>query len=1075
MEEERLLQWLNELLPTHSPSGDEEEMDRLLRPRFEQWCDEVRQDAAGNLIGRIAGQSREGAIQIHAHKDEIGMIVKRVDRDGAIQVRNLGGAIPWKYGEGPVEILTADGPLPAVLCVGSMHTSAETHRVQIAREHALAWEHVYLDARLSFEELAGRGVRAGTRAVVARSRKQPLLLGGCVCGWGLDDKGAVAIMLGVMEALAPAGTARPAALPAWASPSRTRTATRWRTSAECSTRQRCWRPCCGGRRACCVFGRRVPPRRPVGRQYAIHNTWRLNMESSTMLLVLLLAALAGAAAPASAAPRALSTGRFANVFTEGQPVRLTVAAGEADTVVLTDLAGTEVARKEAPAADGDAATVEFGPLPPGYYEASAGGEKLPLVVLIDPARRVPGESRLAVDNAMSWLVKPEQFEPMADLLQAAGVGWVRERLSWGEVEPERGKFQWGKYDASATALSKRGIHVYQIFHASPAWSRADKDGHAAPEDLRDGYRFARALARHFQGRVQAWEVWNEPDISFFSHPASECAAFQKACFLGFRAEDPKQLVLGPSMAMGAGPFADHLLANGAGHYLDVWNYHIYADPSAYAGRGDGFRALLARHGVSVPYWVTEAGDPVHGPAGVLTRESRIHQAAFLSRAFPQALAAGEDRHFWFVFPFYREGETGWGLFEPAQKAPFPALAALATATYAMGHGAPLGRLPLAAPEAHALAFARGNGTTCLAVWRDADAPAEVALPLQRGQVLEVRSHVGTPVPVQADPVRVSVGRAAVFVILRQEALQGKLQAPPAPAVVKPAPKPGLPQIVVRLRAEKVAPNKDADAYIVNAGAPISVAAEAYNFGDAPFTGVLRVAVPAVSAGAAPADRWTCDWQERPVTIAPGERAVFPLQVSAPDGLGAAGVQLTARAGKKESAPAILNLRVDPARVKPREALALPIEKPDAWRKNIAGHGDMETAAVPEGGVRFTFTFRTNGDNWAYPEVRFTPPLNLSAYDGIRLEYRTSVADSGPVRLMLGEPGGATYFTGDGLPGSTEWRRATLLFRDLVHLGMSPADPDGRLDSNAISVLRFGANCKSQALVLEVRSIEAVKL
>lgn len=203
MEKERLLQWLNELLPTHSPPGDEEEMDRLLRPRFEQWCDEVHQDAAGNLVGRIAGQSREGAIQIHAHKDEIGMIVKRVDYDGTIQVRNLGGAIPWKYGEGPVEILTADGPLPAVLCVGSMHTSAETHRVQIAREHALAWEHVYLDAKLSFEELAGRGVRPGTRAVVARSRKQPLLLGGCVCGWGLDDKGAVAIMLGVMEALAP--------------------------------------------------------------------------------------------------------------------------------------------------------------------------------------------------------------------------------------------------------------------------------------------------------------------------------------------------------------------------------------------------------------------------------------------------------------------------------------------------------------------------------------------------------------------------------------------------------------------------------------------------------------------------------------------------------------------------------------------------------------------------------------------------------------------------------------------------------------------------------------------------------
>ena len=55
---------------------------------------------------------------------------------------------------------------------------------------------------------------------------------------------------------------------------------------------------------------------------------------------------------------------------------------------------------------------------------------------------------------------------------------MRERLSWGEVEPERGRYDWGRYDRSATALAQRGIKVYQILHDSPKWSRADGDTRA---------------------------------------------------------------------------------------------------------------------------------------------------------------------------------------------------------------------------------------------------------------------------------------------------------------------------------------------------------------------------------------------------------------------------------------------------------------------------------------------------------------------------------------------------------------------------------------------------------------------
>ncbi|MDH7571283.1 MAG: hypothetical protein QHJ73_17030, partial [Armatimonadota bacterium] len=528
--------------------------------------------------------------------------------------------------------------------------------------------------------------------------------------------------------------------------------------------------------------------------------------------------------------------------------------------------------------------------------------------------------------------------------------------------------------------------MYQVFHSIPSWARADGDTYAAPDDLRDIYRFARALARHFRGRVQAWEVWNEPDIRFFSHPSSECAAFQKAAFLGFRAEDPTQLVLGPSMAHGPCPFAEGLLQNGVGHYLDVWNYHIYADPSAYAARTRGYRDLLRRWGVDVPFWVTEAGDRVRGPQGILSRESRVHQAAFVSRAFAQALAAGVQRHFWFVFPFYREGEVGWGVFEPDQRAPFPALAALATATYAMGRGRYLGRLEFVPPTqqeapgsdplhalgdslARALGFDRGDGSEALVVWREADQPAEVVLPLRWWQVKEARNHVGTPLPHAEGEVRVSVGRAAPYFILPAGALKGKLTVDPAPAPVVRAAPPALPAVVVRLRVADAAVDKDSDTYVVAPAGQIALQAEVYNFGDTPFEGEVQLSA---------SDGWHVDRVDASQKVLPGERAVLPTQLHTPDHLSRGTLTAIAAAGQKKSAPAVLALQIDGNRAKARATYLLPLDRPEAWAKNIAEHGSMEVSPGPEGGVRFHFLFSYAGDNWAYPQARFDPPLDLSA-------------------------------------------------------------------------------------------------
>src|SRR5947209_14681071 len=155
---ERLLALLNELLITRCPVGDEGELDGVLKPYFERCCDETQVIGGETLVGRIAGRGLAPAVQVHAHKDEISMIVKRIDADGVLHVDPLGGALAWKYGEGAVDILGDRRIVPGILGVGSAHTTAETGAVHLARQQPLEWPMVHVTTRLSRDQMAERGV-----------------------------------------------------------------------------------------------------------------------------------------------------------------------------------------------------------------------------------------------------------------------------------------------------------------------------------------------------------------------------------------------------------------------------------------------------------------------------------------------------------------------------------------------------------------------------------------------------------------------------------------------------------------------------------------------------------------------------------------------------------------------------------------------------------------------------------------------------------------------------------------------------------------------------------------------------
>lgn len=247
----------------------------------------------------------------------------------------------------------------------------------------------------------------------------------------------------------------------------------------------------------------------------------------------------------------------------------------------------------------------------------------------------------------------------------AGARWVRLFARWDAIEP----LGPGRWDPGQVAILEdgvnvaraRGLRVVVVVLGAPSWASGSGDHLVPPRDPGDYGRFLGALAARFQGRVTAWEVWNEPDEAEFWHgqPGPQAyAPLLAAAHRGVKAADPGALVLAaPSTGNNYG-FLEGLYAAGAGPHFDGVAVHTdtacsIADPRTYyrengrVGRFSflGFRevhAVLAAHGhAERPIIMTELGwsaitSPCQRgayagqkPAGV----SEAQQATFLRRAY----------------------------------------------------------------------------------------------------------------------------------------------------------------------------------------------------------------------------------------------------------------------------------------------------------------------------------------------------------------------------------------------------------------------------------------------------------
>jgi GH35 family endo-1,4-beta-xylanase len=268
-------------------------------------------------------------------------------------------------------------------------------------------------------------------------------------------------------------------------------------------------------------------------------------------------------------------------------------------------------------------------------------------------------------------------------LHTAHVRTNRFVLKWGWIEPSKNSFKWKSSDQFIGELAYNGIRTVPSVWGNPGWVPGSGSTPPIGGTTSEGYwrGFLRAMVgrygpggTYWQGPyhqqfganakplpIQAWQVWNEPNLKKFFAPnpsPGKYAHLLQISHDAIRSKDPKaQIVLAGMPAKGDVKAADFLKSmysvQNIKNFFDAGALHPYA-PTLGEMQQDiqKYRAVMKQHGdASKPLWITELAWGSAPPDSFGINKGPAGQAQLLTRAYKLILdhrsAWDIQRLFWY--------------------------------------------------------------------------------------------------------------------------------------------------------------------------------------------------------------------------------------------------------------------------------------------------------------------------------------------------------------------------------------------------------------------------------------------
>ena len=299
----------------------------------------------------------------------------------------------------------------------------------------------------------------------------------------------------------------------------------------------------------------------------------------------------------------------------------------------------------------------------------------------------------AVDSAFGAHIAPSKEQPK--MAKRLGFNWARMHdaasgLKWYYVEGNKGTYDFARGDREVAAFHDAKINVLGVLDTSPIWASnvTDEkprgrynyywDAKWMPKDFPAWRQYCREITRHFKGRVDQWEIWNEPYVGLFF--SRDWDPVKKRKVKG-TPEDYHQLASeAVAGGMSGNSEASFFLATKSGEWIrsfaendtlrigDGLTFHSYSPQHmAYDGDEiDAFSSDLRAHAQGTrmegkPIWNTEGGLGAAPQHFYKHMEPSSHswiamdQASGLVRYYLSNLIHGVDKFFLYSF----HGSSHW--------------------------------------------------------------------------------------------------------------------------------------------------------------------------------------------------------------------------------------------------------------------------------------------------------------------------------------------------------------------------------------------------------------------------------
>lgn len=233
----------------------------------------------------------------------------------------------------------------------------------------------------------------------------------------------------------------------------------------------------------------------------------------------------------------------------------------------------------------------------------------------------------------NWGYSAAERSELLDKLVNVGVEWVRIGVRWASVQPDAPTPADSGYNERALArvdrvideAHARGIDVSVTFNSTPDWANGGRGPEVLPADPADYAEAVARMADRYQGKVQSWEIYNEPNNENRMQTTPQayvgvlCAAYPAI----HQAAADVEVVTGGTSG-NDWQWVRDLYAAGAKGCFDVLATHPYqarAKPPSYPAPNDKRwwyqnitlvrDVMLAHDDGATPVWFTEIGWSTH--------------------------------------------------------------------------------------------------------------------------------------------------------------------------------------------------------------------------------------------------------------------------------------------------------------------------------------------------------------------------------------------------------------------------------------------------------------------------------